>query len=156
MRLPSQTVLLAALFARQRPFSVAALANSLDVLLTTGTFRGVLTANGTEKWLGIPFAEPPVGPLRFMAPVPITRAAKGIQDASSFGNACPQPPSALGAPVEEDCLFLNVRKRYLPEFKPVFYTRDRSGGRRIPPLGLVFPCCSGFTYILFFSSIIVL
>ncbi|KAJ7760716.1 alpha/beta-hydrolase [Mycena maculata] len=88
-------------------FSVAGA--SLDVSLTTGTFRGVSTANGTEKWLGIPFAEPPVGSLRFMAPVAITKASTGINNASSFGNACPQPPStSLGASVAEDCLFLNV------------------------------------------------
>ncbi|KAJ6570086.1 alpha/beta-hydrolase, partial [Mycena vulgaris] len=75
-----------------------------------GTFRGVATTNGTETWLGIPFTEPPVGPLRFKAPVPIS-PLEGVQNASAFGNACPQPPSALaslGAPVSEDCLYLNV------------------------------------------------
>ncbi|KAF7330246.1 Carboxylic ester hydrolase [Mycena venus] len=101
MPLPLPILLSAALF------SVAAAA-SLDVSLKTGTFRGVSTANGTEKWLGIPFAEPPVGPLRFKAPVPISTALKGITNASSFGNACPQPPSNQGAPFAEDCLFLNV------------------------------------------------
>jgi len=80
----------------------------LDVSLKIGSFRGVSTANGTEKWLGIPFAESPVGPLRFKAPVPIAKAFKGINNASSFGNACPQPPGNLGAAVAEDCLFLNV------------------------------------------------
>ncbi|KAJ7188969.1 alpha/beta-hydrolase [Mycena filopes] len=85
-----------------------AVAASLDVSLNIGTFRGVSTANGTEKWLGIPFAQPPVGPLRFKAPVPIAKALKGIQNASKFGNACPQPPISLGAPIAEDCLFLNV------------------------------------------------
>lgn len=90
-------------------FSLPAVTTSLDVSLTTGTFRGVSTANGTEKWLGIRFAERPVGPLRFKAPVPIAKASKGVNNASSFGNACPQPPSAsLGADVAEDCLFLNV------------------------------------------------
>ncbi|KAJ7650781.1 alpha/beta-hydrolase [Roridomyces roridus] len=83
---------------------------SLDVSLTVGTFRGVATVNGTEKWLGIPYATPPVGALRFKAPVPIAKALSGsdIKDASVFGNACPQPPGNLGAPVAEDCLFLNV------------------------------------------------
>ncbi|KAF8207069.1 alpha/beta-hydrolase [Mycena galopus ATCC 62051] len=97
-----------ALVSRPQFFSVAAAATSLDVSLTVGTFRGVSTANGTETWLGIPFAEPPVGPLRFKAPVPITTASKGITNASSFGNACPQPSSDLGADIAEDCLFLNV------------------------------------------------
>ncbi|KAK7035865.1 carboxylic ester hydrolase, partial [Favolaschia claudopus] len=92
-------------------FSIAvalAAPNSLDVSLNIGTVRGVSTgSNGTEKWLGIPFAEPPVGSLRFKAPVPITRAFEGIRDASAFGNACPQPPGDLGAAVAESCLFLN-------------------------------------------------
>ncbi|KAJ7116495.1 alpha/beta-hydrolase [Mycena epipterygia] len=81
---------------------------SLDVSLNTGTFRGVSTVNGTEKWLGIPFAEPPVGSLRFKAPVPIVQASSGIKNASAFGNACPQPSGSLGAAIAEDCLFLNV------------------------------------------------
>jgi hypothetical protein len=90
-------------------FLAHAAPSKLDVFLNTGIFRGVTTPNGTEKWLGIPFAEAPVGPLRFKAPVPI-KFSPGIQDASSFGNVCPQPPPAgnLGAPIGEDCLFLNV------------------------------------------------
>ncbi|KAJ7721458.1 alpha/beta-hydrolase [Mycena metata] len=98
----------AALLSSLHFFSIAAAAASLDVSLNIGTFRGVPTANGTEKWLGIPFAEAPVGALRFKAPVPISKALKGIQNASTFGNACPQPPGNLGAPIAEDCLFLNV------------------------------------------------
>lgn len=84
---------------------------SLDVYLDIGTFRGVTTVSGTQKWLGIPFAEPPVGPLRFKAPVPISKTLSGIQNASAFGNACPQPPNSnpgLGAPIAEDCLYFNV------------------------------------------------
>ncbi|KAJ7746345.1 alpha/beta-hydrolase [Mycena metata] len=83
-------------------------ANPLDVALSIGTYRGVSTTNGTERWLGIPFAQPPVGQLRFKAPA-IMKDIGGLKDASNFGNACPQPPSAnLGANVAEDCLFLNV------------------------------------------------
>ncbi|KAJ7454662.1 alpha/beta-hydrolase [Mycena latifolia] len=100
-------MLLWALVSVLQCFSTAA--PSLDVSLNIGTFRGLSTPNSTEKWLGIPFAQPPVGPLRFKAPVPIAKAFKGITNASTFGNACPQPPSAsLGANVAENCLFLNV------------------------------------------------
>ncbi|KAF9223918.1 alpha beta-hydrolase [Gyrodon lividus] len=81
----------------------------LDVTLTSGTFRGVINTNGTESWLGIPFAQPPVGSLRFKAPLPILQSLQGIQNASEFGDACPQPPSpSLGADMSESCLFLNV------------------------------------------------
>jgi carboxylesterase type B len=83
--------------------------STIDIKLKTGTFRGLSTSSGTEKWLGIPFALPPIGQLRFKAPVPITKASSGIMDASTFGNACPQPAATLGAPIAEDCLFLNVK-----------------------------------------------
>ena len=92
-----------------------ALANqSLDVQLRTGIFRGV-SVNSTEQWLGIPYAVPPVGERRFRAPIPLPPGHDGtVKDASRFGNACPQPPSAsLGAPVAEDCLFLNVSPRVI-------------------------------------------
>ncbi|TFK35561.1 alpha/beta-hydrolase [Crucibulum laeve] len=82
--------------------------NNLDIRLKTGVFRGV-SANGTEKWLGIPFAQPPIGPLRFKAPLPIVKTSNAIKDASKFGNVCPQPADpTLNAPTSEDCLFLNV------------------------------------------------
>lgn len=77
------------------------------VTLSSGTFRG-LTVNGTERWLGIPYAQPPLGSLRFEAPVPIivSRPVESIQDAFNFSYACPQPlPARFG----EDCLYLNVR-----------------------------------------------
>ncbi|KAH9897858.1 alpha/beta-hydrolase [Cubamyces lactineus] len=82
---------------------------SLVVRTTSGSFRGQTTNTGVDRWLGIPFAQPPVGSLRFKAPVPITNASEAVKDAFTFGNACPQVPSdSLGAPVSEDCLFLNV------------------------------------------------
>lgn len=82
--------------------------SSLDVQLPSGTFTGQ-TINGLDQWLGIPFALPPVGGLRFKAPVPVSTNSSGVQhDATTFGNACPQPPGDLGASISEDCLFLNI------------------------------------------------
>ena len=84
--------------------------------LDVGPFRGT-TANSTDIFLGIPFAQPPVGRLRFAAPQPITSRINSVRDALQFGNACPQPPNvtSLGAEIGEDCLFLNVRHLYLDE-----------------------------------------
>lgn len=65
-------------------------------------------ANGTERWLGIPFAQPPVGALRFKAPVPVKSPSDGVTNATTFGNACPQRISNVGAPISEDCLYINV------------------------------------------------
>ncbi|TBU25305.1 alpha/beta-hydrolase [Dichomitus squalens] len=89
--------------------SASPVSDPLVIHTPSGTFRGVATANGTEQWLGIPFAQPPIGSLRFKAPVPLINRSTSIQDASTFGNACPQVPStSLGAAQSEDCLFLNV------------------------------------------------
>ncbi|KAH0585507.1 hypothetical protein H2248_008743 [Termitomyces sp. 'cryptogamus'] len=94
--------------------SVLAVPEPLDVSLPIGTFRGVSTPQGIEKWLGIRYAQAPVGSLRFKAPVPVPHASPGAEvvNASTFGNACPQLPvdnlMPVGAPIAEDCLFLNV------------------------------------------------
>lgn len=85
---------------------VAAASDPLQLRLTSGTFRGQTVSNVTDSWLGIPFAQPPTGSLRFKAPVPITRPAPEVQNAASFGSSCPQP--SLGGSQSEDCLFLNV------------------------------------------------
>ena len=84
--------------------------NSLSVQLTSGNFLGANNAaTGIDSWLGVPFAQPPVGSLRFKAPVAITRPSRTVKNATQFGNACPQLPSgSLGAPQGEDCLVLNV------------------------------------------------
>ena len=63
---------------------------------------------------GIPFAQPPVGPLRWKPPVALPAWA-GVRKAQSFRAACIQPrPSAIGiytnppAKMSEDCLSLNI------------------------------------------------
>lgn len=63
---------------------------------------------------GIPFAQPPVGSLRWKPPVTLP-AWPGVRKAQSFGAACIQPrPTAIGiytnppAKVSEDCLTLNI------------------------------------------------
>ena len=91
--------------------SANAQTSPIEVNLKTGSFKGVKAfANGTEHWFGIPYAEQPLGSLRFKAPVPISKPVTGLQDATNFGPVCPQLPSAtLGAPMGEDCLVLNVR-----------------------------------------------
>lgn len=94
--------------------------------MAQGTVKGRNDAvvNGTYAWKGLPFAQPPVGALRWKAPIaPV--AWSGTRDATTFGAACLQNgrlygPGAnnrydatigatLNTPVgSEDCLFLNV------------------------------------------------
>ena len=67
---------------------------------------------------GVPFAEPPVGSLRFRAPV-AKQAWPGVYNATYFRSACMQDLSqTFGVPVSEDCLHLNV---YAPSETPVSY-----------------------------------
>jgi para-nitrobenzyl esterase len=75
------------------------------------TDRGLVQgkhAEGIDQWLGIPYAAPPVGALRWAA----TRRPPrwhGIRQATSYGGRCAQLASGNGPRVDnEDCLYLNV------------------------------------------------
>ncbi|KAK0237817.1 Alpha/Beta hydrolase protein [Armillaria nabsnona] len=86
--------------------------------LSYGTFQGYYSGN-LSVFLGVPFASPPLGSLRF-APPQAPAEVDGIQNATSFGAACPQQLSTIpdvlpfeisrGSPsnVSEDCLTVNV------------------------------------------------
>ena len=66
-------------------------------------------AAGTmDEYLGIPYAAPPVGALRWQPPHPAA-PWRGVRAATSFAPHCPQPSSPFGvASTSEDCLYLNV------------------------------------------------
>ncbi len=72
-----------------------------------GPVRGL--ANGAvDEFLGIPYAAPPVGALRWQPPQPAA-SWSGVRDATQFAPHCPQPAGPFGqASTSEDCLFLNV------------------------------------------------
>src|SRR5215469_11951008 len=77
-------------------------------LTTRGPVSGLVTPAGIHAFLGIPYAAPPVGNLRWRPPVPHDHWFAPL-NATQFGNHCPQPPTPFGRPsVTEDCLFLNV------------------------------------------------
>jgi para-nitrobenzyl esterase len=68
---------------------------------------GNLTGN-ILSWKGIPYAEPPVGQLRFRKPVPI-KPWKDLKDGTVFSNRCMQSStSSSSIPISEDCLNLNI------------------------------------------------
>ncbi len=79
-----------------------------------GWVRGEATAEG-RQFLGVPYAEPPVGKLRWRAPEPV-RPWHGVRSARDFGNKCVQSSSwdhGYEKPsYTEDCLDLNV---YVPD-----------------------------------------
>jgi para-nitrobenzyl esterase len=86
--------------------------DDLDITTTTGPLRGVLDGD-VRTWRGIPFAAPPVGALRFRAPVP-PLPWTDVRDAAQFGPVPPQDrlgPFAgaeADTPQSEDCLTVNV------------------------------------------------
>ncbi len=73
------------------------------------------TQNGDVLvWKGIPFAQPPLGTLRFRPPQPVTPWS-GVRAATQFSLTAPQPPMDAGGLLSgrqeamgEDCLYLNI------------------------------------------------
>ncbi len=82
-----------------------------------GAVAGIWAANADVRaYLGIPFAAPPTGALRWKPPQPVT-SWSGVRQASTFGPQCLQPSRSrtsvyfeyAGAQaMSEDCLTLNV------------------------------------------------
>ncbi len=79
----------------------------LEVTTESGDVRGT-TTDGVRSFLGIPYAAPPVGDLRWRAPAP-TEPWDGVREANVAGAPCPQTIPIVNAPTgSEDCLYLNV------------------------------------------------
>ncbi len=89
----------------------------------SGPLEGI-SAGSQAVFLGIPFAAPPTGPLRWKPPQPVPRWRE-VRRATAFGPACPQSggtayfdtvfaeiapaqPYYTGLRFNEDCLYLNV------------------------------------------------
>ena len=81
------------------------------VVRTAGGLVSGTDVAGVDSFLGLPYAAPPVGNLRWRPPAPAA-GWRGVRDATQFGPSCPQaltgnsllPPGTIS----EDCLYLNV------------------------------------------------
>ena len=89
---------------------------SLSRTTTSGEVVGFVGPYGSATWLGIPYAAPPVGDLRWRAPQPAPRWT-GTREALAAGSPCVQYAGPFGGMEKfsrgqpagsEDCLFLNV------------------------------------------------
>ena len=111
--------------------SVAAKADPLTVKTEQGKAHGKTINDGKVRaWLGLPYAAPPTGDLRWKAPQPAAKW-KGDRDATKYAPHCAQNKVFEDMVFQddgpsEDCLFLNV---YAPA------TADSKAS---------FPSCSGF------------
>jgi para-nitrobenzyl esterase len=96
----------------------------VTVKTPSGALRGE-RAGGALQFRGIPFAEPPIGPLRFRPPVPI-KPWNSERDATRFGPS-PMQPGEAGMEHSEDCLYLNI---WVPDGKGPFpvYVWIHGGG----------------------------
>lgn len=92
--------------ARRQPRLTAA-QRAERVRTVDGTLRGAIVAGG-RQWLGIPYAAPPVGHLRWRPPAAVA-AWKGVRKAIRFAPACLQAQTEYGVHRgSENCLYLNV------------------------------------------------
>ncbi|TFK27680.1 carotenoid ester lipase precursor [Coprinopsis marcescibilis] len=143
--MPSYLQRLALVLAFIQLSKVSALVNP-TVILDNGTFIGT-TDGVSSRFLGIPFARPPIGDLRFRLPQPI-EPYKGEYSVGSYGPSCPQQAITLPIikdlpadvvnymadsiygflfPDSEDCLTINV-------FKP----EDANANSNLPVLVWIF------------------
>jgi para-nitrobenzyl esterase len=81
----------------------------VTVQVRQGLLRGRQEDEELASFLGVPYAAPPVGSLRWRAPQPAA-SWQGVRDALAFGPDFPQTPNPRlrAARQDEDCLYLNV------------------------------------------------
>ncbi|WP_165073136.1 carboxylesterase/lipase family protein [Paludisphaera rhizosphaerae] len=88
-----------------------------------GTVEGTTRPNGVRAFLGIPFAEPPLGDLRWKPPQP-AKPWEGVRSARAFAPAPVQNRGVAlitgASNLSEDCLYLNV------------WTPAKDSGDRLP------------------------
>jgi Carboxylesterase family len=132
IRLPTLTAIGAASLV-----SVVALAQPLkctpespDVVCTEqGAVRGIAEER-TLAFKGVPYAQPPVGSLRWKAPLPAANW-EGVRDGGRYGAMCPQ---LIAGEVkgDEDCHYVNIWRPQVrqpqrpPRPQPGSTTRDQS------------------------------
>ena len=111
-RLPSQATLAAAAIAfacSSMAMTHGAAADDLVVKTDKGAVHGAREGD-VESFLGIPYAAPPVGTLRWRAPQPMQPWAD-VREATAYGAYCAAAQSTNGPRSEaEDCLFINVQR----------------------------------------------
>lgn len=91
-------------------FLARCLSERNTVVMQLGMLRGYSADETTWQYLGIPYAKPPIGDLRWRAPQP-AEAWEGVRQAIAWGDQAPQNPAYQPygeGGMSEDCLYLNI------------------------------------------------
>ncbi len=105
--------------------------NAISVTIKNVKINGrkeKIDGKDVNVFLGIPYAEPPTGELRFKKPLPVKQSAQ-IIDATEWPNPCFQipmlPQNFNNKNFSEDCLYLNIWSPLISdtsdELKPVMF-----------------------------------
>ncbi|XP_066988732.1 juvenile hormone esterase-like [Macrobrachium rosenbergii] len=122
--------------------SALAMVETPSITTEAGTIRGVteqaINGNSFYSFYGIPYAEPPIGTLRFKDPVE-AKPWSGVRDGSKKPSACVQVPflqllfgqrfTADELPGSEDCLYLNV---FVPKAAAAAAINRSQGSQGLP------------------------
>jgi para-nitrobenzyl esterase len=110
-------------------FKLGSWNNEVIVQTKYGTISG-LSAKKYWCWKGIPYATPPVGTLRWKAPLDPAPWI-GNRKTKKFGNSAAQFMPFLGPIGSEDCLYLNIWRPKTPEKNLPVYFYIHGGGNSI-------------------------
>lgn len=113
-----------ALAATGLPIEKVFAAENCTVKTRYGTFNGFVDEIGVKTWLGIPYAQPPVGKLRWQATQPLKPTNKTF-DTKKFGASALQENDEIEISSKnvqsEDCLTINIWKRSDKKNLPVMF-----------------------------------
>ena len=101
-----KALLVAGLLVPAWPGSALAQTATQPLQVSGGAIVGTQQA-GVDEYLGVPFAAPPVGDLRWRRPQPVVPWT-GQRETRAFSPACAQTVTWVSNPKSEDCLYLNV------------------------------------------------
>jgi para-nitrobenzyl esterase len=119
------------IFGEEKTSAIEPWLNSTTVSTSYGLVRGETDVQNTLVWRGIPYASPPVGDLRWRAPVR-PKAWSGIREADRFASQSLQRLPLVGWVVgSEDSLYLNIWRPSNTKTKLPVYVWIHGGGNSV-------------------------